>query len=202
MKHRLAAFARRRALQTGKSVGLWRRLEYPQPDAWAAYLKKYGGFASFGERCAVDPMTLFTDPYLTRVGNNVRIAGAKVFGHDGSVNMINAAFGSKLDNVGPVNFHDNVFIGVETIVLPGVSIGPNCIIGAGSVVSRDVPPNCVAVGTPAKPVCTLDDYVQRLTQRSQTWPWMSLVASRTGEFDPAVEDKLQELRVRYFFADS
>lgn len=45
---------------------------------------------------------------------------------------------------------DNCFIGTRTIILPGVHIGNNVVIGSGSVVTKDIPPNCIAAGNPAK----------------------------------------------------
>ncbi len=45
---------------------------------------------------------------------------------------------------------DNCFIGGRTLILPGVKIGNNCVIGAGSIVTSDIPDNCVAAGNPAK----------------------------------------------------
>jgi acetyltransferase-like isoleucine patch superfamily enzyme len=50
----------------------------------------------------------------------------------------------------PVMIEDNVWIGAHTIILPGVRIGYNAAIGAGSVVTRDIPANCLAVGNPAR----------------------------------------------------
>ena len=57
-----------------------------------------------------------------------------------------------MKEVQPVVIGDDVWIGGRTIILPGVTIGSGCIIGAGAVVSRDIPPYCVAVGVPAKVV--------------------------------------------------
>lgn len=51
-----------------------------------------------------------------------------------------------------ITIGDRAFLGANVIVLPGVTIGENSIIGAGSLVSRDIPANCVAVGSPAVPV--------------------------------------------------
>lgn len=50
----------------------------------------------------------------------------------------------------PVNIGDNVWIGEGVMILPGISIGDGAIIGAHSVVNKDIPANCIAVGTPAK----------------------------------------------------
>lgn len=56
----------------------------------------------------------------------------------------------------PVHIKKNVWIGVNATILPGVTIGENAIVGAGSVVTKDVPDNAVVVGTPAKVIKYLD----------------------------------------------
>lgn len=56
----------------------------------------------------------------------------------------------------PVEIKDNVWIGGGCILLPGVTIGENSVIGAGSVVNRTIPPNCVAVGNPCRVIRCLD----------------------------------------------
>ncbi|MFG3101929.1 sugar O-acetyltransferase [Streptomyces sp. NPDC048182] len=58
----------------------------------------------------------------------------------------------KLEAALPITVGDNVWLGGGVIVCPGVSIGDNSVIGAGAVVTRDIPPNVVAVGNPARPV--------------------------------------------------
>lgn len=57
----------------------------------------------------------------------------------------------------PVEIKDGVWIGGGVIILAGVTIGKNSIIGAGSVVTKDIPDNCIAVGNPCKPVKYFDD---------------------------------------------
>ena len=51
---------------------------------------------------------------------------------------------------GPITIGDNVWIGANSVVLPGVSIGDNVVIGAGSIVTNDIPCNSVSVGNPCK----------------------------------------------------
>lgn len=62
----------------------------------------------------------------------------------------------KWESAKPITIGDNVWLGSGAIVLPGVTIGENTVVGAGAVVTRDLPPNVVAVGNPAKVVRSLD----------------------------------------------
>ena len=57
----------------------------------------------------------------------------------------------------PVTIGDNVWLGENVVVLQGVTIGSGCIIGANSTVSRSIPENCIAVGSPARPIKAYDD---------------------------------------------
>ncbi|HII01032.1 TPA: hypothetical protein HA351_05050 [Methanosarcinaceae archaeon] len=60
---------------------------------------------------------------------------------------------------GKVKIGNNVFVGVQSVVLPNVTIGDNVIIGAKSLVSSDIPPNSVAVGIPCKKIKNLDEAI-------------------------------------------
>lgn len=60
-----------------------------------------------------------------------------------------------LEYAKPITVGNNVWFGASVIVLPGVNIGDNCIIGAGSVVNKDIAMNSIAVGNPCKVVRTL-----------------------------------------------
>jgi maltose O-acetyltransferase len=62
------------------------------------------------------------------------------------------------------------FIGARTVVLPGVTIGDDAIVGAGSVVSRDIAPGVVAVGAPARETMTTADYIARHRERLHVLP--------------------------------
>lgn len=57
----------------------------------------------------------------------------------------------------PVKIEDNVWIGSNVVILPGVTIGENSVIGAGSVVTKDIPKNVVAVGNPCKVLRPITD---------------------------------------------
>lgn len=81
------------------------------------------------------------------IGNNVSIThGCVILSHDAAARKIDP----NDDGCGSITINDNVFIGVNTVILRNVEIGENTIIGAGSVVSKSLPANVVAAGSPAK----------------------------------------------------
>ena len=83
------------------------------------------------------------------IGNNVFIApGVSIITEEHAMDVKQRIEG--LEYTHPVTIGDNVWICTGVIVLPGVTIGDNSVIGAGSVVSKDIPPNCLAVGNPCK----------------------------------------------------
>jgi serine acetyltransferase len=59
-----------------------------------------------------------------------------------------------------------VFIGLNAIIMPGVNVGDGAIIGAGSVVTKDVEPYTVVGGNPAKFICTVKDYIKRVQEKA------------------------------------
>jgi acetyltransferase-like isoleucine patch superfamily enzyme len=81
------------------------------------------------------------------IGDNCHITyGCVILSHDGSARQINP----NNDGEGSVVIGNNVFVGVNSVILPNVTIGDSSVIGAGSVVTKDIPPGVVAVGNPAR----------------------------------------------------
>ena len=202
MKGLLRRILRYLAFEQGRAVGWYKRFCNPGGDEWAAWLKRHGGFHAIGEHCSIQVNAIITDPAYTRLGNNVRLTGCTLFGHDGSVNMLNRAYGLKLDRVGKIDIRDNVFVGHGAILLPGVTIGPNAIVAAGSVVNRDVPPGTIVAGAPARVVGNIDRLVERLQEETARLPWADVLARRTGSFDPVLQVELDRIRIQHFFGDS
>ena len=198
---RLGALCRRLALRHGRAVGLWRRLAAPTGVQWAEYLRRHGGLHAMGERCSVQTNVVITDPAYTRLGHNVSLSGCTLFGHDGVVNMLRHAYGGELDRVGRIDICDNVFIGHQAIVMPGVTIGPDAVVAAGSVVTRDVPPGCVVGGVPAKVIGRTQDLHASLLAQTRALPWRALVTGRSDPRAPA-SPELQAQRIRHFFAST
>ena len=113
--------------------------------------------------------------------------------------MINRAYGLKLDSCGKIDILDNVFVGHGAIILPGTTIGPNAIVGAGAVVTSNVPTNTVVGGIPAKPICSLDDYIKGVEAKMLDAPWLDLIKRREGEFDPQLQKEIDRKRIEYWF---
>ncbi|PKL39674.1 MAG: acyltransferase [Spirochaetae bacterium HGW-Spirochaetae-1] len=190
------------AFKYGRLSGLYIKFCQPSGDEYAKYLKKHGRFRSIGDNCIIYTFTNIPDPELVRIGNNVLLSGCSLFAHDGSIAILNRAYNVKLDKVGKIDIKDNVFIGHGAIVQPGVTIGPNAIVAAGSVVASDVTEGTIVGGVPARPIGKVDDLVVKLKKETEQLPWNDLIQKRIGAYDPALEPELKKRRIEYFFGDN
>jgi acetyltransferase-like isoleucine patch superfamily enzyme len=186
-------------MKTGRLRWLYMRICRPLSREYAEFLRRHGGFNSIGENCSILPTTNFTDPAYVRIGNNVHFSNAAIVGHDGSTAMLDHAYGLRLDSVGKVDIRDNVFIGYNAVILPGVTIGPNAIVAAGAVVTDDVPPGSIVAGVPARPIGRVDELVEKMKARTEEVPWRGLIDSRDGHHDRDFEPELVRQRVAYFY---
>lgn len=117
---------------------------------------KIGENVDILDNCIIDPDHCF---HIT-IGNNVTLApNVHILAHDASTKKFIGFTKVKNTIIG-----DDVFIGASTIVLPGVEIGNNSIVAAGSVVFKNVPENSVVGGNPAQLICTTDNYLDRMKQ--------------------------------------
>lgn len=119
---------------------------------------EYGKHIFIGERVIINMNCTFIDNNYIEIGNDVFIASC--------VHLITATHSTRLEErvIGdwsngdgichtyakPIKICDGAWLGGSVTVLPGVTIGKNSVIGAGSVVTRDIPDNCVAVGNPCR----------------------------------------------------
>ncbi len=194
---------RRIAFRTGRLHGLYLRLCRPSGDEYAQYLRARKVFQSQGDHCFIMPTSVFTDPRYVEIGNNVQMASCTVLGHDGSIAMLNRAYNVVLDSVGPVRLKDNVFIGHNSILMPNISIGPNAIVAAGALVTRDVPEGKIVSGVPAKVVGSVDTLVAFRELQTKELPWFDLLEKRgVSGYDPLLEPELMARRLAHFFPDS
>jgi acetyltransferase-like isoleucine patch superfamily enzyme len=130
-------------------------LRYGSQPMVIATLRRMG--VRIGERCRIYTAHFGSEPWLIKIGNHCCISNDVTFVN----HQLNWPFQDKyasLTGFDRIVIEDNCQIGVNVLILPGVTIGPNAIVGAGSVVVKDVPPNTVAAGNPAKVICTLEEY--------------------------------------------
>lgn len=129
---------------------------------YVTFLRKKG--VVIGENLWITPFlnTVVIDitrPSLVTIGNNVRInKNFTLLTHDGGFYTLLNKYHEFIPQSGPVKIGNNVYFGRNCSVFKGVTIGDNCIIGFGSVVTKDIPSNSVAVGAPAKVIATIDEY--------------------------------------------
>lgn len=124
-------------------------------------------------------------PHLISIGNNVTIStNVTILVHDASTNVVGV--GTKL---GRVTIGNNVFVGTGTIILCNTQIGNNVVIGAGSVVTHDLPDNAVYAGSPAKRVCSIEDYRERMQLLCNERPDLSKIRPWDQWADASEEDR-------------
>ena len=110
--------------------------------------------------------TFGSEPYLVKLGDHVTItSGVRFITHDGGVWVFRKEH-PNIDVIAPIVVGNNVFIGINSILMPGVTIGDDCVIGAGSVVTRDVASGAVVAGVPARPIQTIAEYWQKVEGRA------------------------------------
>jgi maltose O-acetyltransferase len=99
--------------------------------------------------------------YLISIGDHCGFGeGCLLLAHDAQMDeYLDAA------RLGRIVIHESSHVGARTVILPGVEIGPRTIVGAGSVVTKALPPNTVCAGNPARVICSLDDYLSKQRAR-------------------------------------
>lgn len=138
--------------------------EKADSESYIKYLRKLG--MRIGERTIIyAPKRVLIDktrPWMIEIGKDVKIAeGVVMLTHGFDWSVLKGVYGDVLGSCGKVKIGDNVFIGVNSVILKGVTIGNNVIIGAGSLVNKDIPDNCVAAGNPVRVIMSLDEYYEK-----------------------------------------
>lgn len=121
-----------------------------------------------GKNLSIQPDVIIDNSHcwLISIGDNVTIAPrVHIIAHDASSKQYLG-----YTRIARVSIGNLVFIGAGCTILPGVTIGNNVIIGAGSVVTHDIPNNCVYVGNPARFLVTIDDYIHKGMEKLAKMP--------------------------------
>lgn len=120
-----------------------------------------------------------TEPYLVTIGDNCRIAkDVKFFTHGGAWTLRYVFKDENLDFFGKVKIGNNTYIGESSMIMPGVTIGDNCMVAAGSVVVKSVPDNTVVGGNPAKYIGDVKDTYNRMKKYDLGIKKMNLLEKR------------------------
>ena len=145
-----------------------------------------------------------SEPYLITLEDNVRLSGNVTFiTHDGG----NYAFRYKdeykdVNHFGKIHIEEHSFIGANCTIMPGVRIGKNCVIGAGSVVTKSVPAGCIAAGIPARVIGHTDDYAEKMKRKMPSGWDVDAYKANKREYltsmipdpEPAIEEDEHEQR--------
>lgn len=126
--------------------------------------------------------------WLIEIGNNVTFAPqAYLLAHDASTKRY-----LNYTKIAKLKIEDNAFIGARALIMPGVTIGKNAIVAAGSLVTKSVPENTIVGGNPARVLAKTDEYINRHKQnmkRSRVYDFRWTVG---GNITPAMCEQMAE----------
>ena len=140
---------------------------------------------------------VFVDPshmWHIVIGNDVTLApGVQILAHDASTKRHLGR-----TRLGKVAIGDRVFVGASAMILPGVTIGSDVIIGAGSIVTEDIPSGVVVAGNPARILCPLTEFLERRSAEMASSPNFgeeytlrgSITEQRKAEMNTRMKDRI------------
>lgn len=131
-----------------------------------------------------------TEPFLIEIGDETTFSNnIRLINHDGGQNALH--FFEKYKDVrtfGRIKIGRQCLIGADSIIMPGIEIGDNCILGAGSILTTSMPKGSVFAGVPAKFICTIEEYGDKLLKNNVMYP-RELEASRI-KLDAYIKENL------------
>lgn len=155
-------------------------------DRKLKYLRKKGITIGDKTRLNCSVAAFGTEPYLITIGYDCLVTcGVHFVTHDGGVKVLSDLGyfqGERMDMIAPIHVGNNVYIGSGAYIMPGVTIGDNCVIGAAAVVTKDIPANSVAVGIPARVIKTIDEYYENAVKRGRLYPTARMSADEKKLF--------------------
>ncbi|WP_218947869.1 acyltransferase [Acinetobacter sp. YH12157] len=116
----------------------------------------------------VSKSTFGSEPYLITIGNHVTLTGdTRFITHDGGVWVLRDKY-KDLDCFGKITIGNNVFVGLNSIIIPNTEVGDNVVIGAGSLVRGILESNFVYAGVPVRKVMTIEEYEKKILEKSDS----------------------------------
>ena len=146
------------------------------PQNRTEWLKKNNVFYSMGSNCYYHTRDIPSEPYLLSIHNNVRVAANVRFITHDTISLVFDNMpkyynknGRMKYYIGSIEIFDNVMIGANSTILYDVKIGPNAIVAAGSVVTKDVPEGTVVGGNPARVICSFEEFAEKRYKKLEHW---------------------------------
>lgn len=129
------------------------------------FYAKYIGI-KIGKNCYISTKDFPSEPYLIEIGNNVRVAKGVSFYTHGGVYPFRRIYPKliDIDYFGKIKIGNNIHIGEKAFIMPGVTIEDNCIIGAGSVVTKSIPSGYIVGGNPASIIGKVDGFADKISK--------------------------------------
>ena len=180
-----------------EAKSLFRKMMFfciPSSSKRVKYIYKHNIFAECGENLFFQPRKLPADPKFVSFHNNVVVAADVTFVCHDVLYLLYRNMKNKpmVQHIDCIEVMDNVFIGLGAVIMPGVKIGPNAVIAAGSIVTKDVPPNSVVGGNPAKVIGDFDALIKKREEESER-----LMQENIGGKD----EKRAEYAWKFFFCE-
>lgn len=173
---------------------LLKRLNLLPEREYISFLKHYGILIGEDTFISPDSVVDYTRPSLVTIGCNCYLnSGFKLLTHDFVSGVMRHIYGEFLNSSGRIKIGNNVGTGYNVTILKGVTVGDNVFIAANSLVTRDIPSNCIVGGQPAKILCSLDDYRQKRLKKCEleAFDYARSIKERFNR-EPRVEDFYEE----------
>ena len=154
----------------------------PSQKKRTKYILKHDIFKQVGDNFFYQPRKLPDDPKYIAFHNNVVVAAdVKFINHDAIYVMFRNLDErqGKIGHIECTEVFDNVFIGLGATIMPGVKIGPNAIVAAGSVVTKDVPEGSIVGGNPARIIGSFDKLFEKRLQENLTYVELGMTSGRS-----------------------
>ena len=164
-------------------------------ERFVKYLKNNGVVVGEGTKFRPKSTTIdLTRPSLLTIGANCYFnENFTLLTHDWVTHVFLHAGLDFLPSSGRVTIGNNVATGYNVMILKGVSIGDNVFIGANSLVTKDIPSNCIAAGSPCKVICSLEVFYQKrlIKTELEALDYAKSIKERFGRM-PVIDDFWEE----------
>jgi len=145
-----------------------------------------------GKNSRIYTLDFGSEPFLVSIGDSTTVSSqVRFITHDGSTGLVRNERGSRYQRYLPIMVGDNVFIGANCIILPGVVINSWSIVGAGSVVTKDVPAGSVVAGNPARVITDYKSYSEKIKDTCPNDDELCTIRDYRNRVEFAVETHLR-----------